>query len=177
MLQKDHDSMEKCKSDKKLSESDFEKWTECWGKLPAKLPNGSDTEAIAHELAHIYFVSGFFEPMESSICDEDNYLEDNVRRWLNCQFEFNEDIAIDEQYKIQDYDEIKSLAVGILVSEMFGDPPSDKYKLISFAIQDNLCTKTYKGEKSFVKVIEYMDSDEAKNIALQLFDYMNYCRS
>lgn len=173
MLQKDHDSMEKCKSDKKLSESDFEKWTECWGKLPAKLDYASATEAIAHELAHIYFVSGFFEPMESYV----DYLEDNVRHALNSQFENDEDIAVDEQYRIQDYDEIKSLAVGILVSEMFGDPPSDKYKLISFAIQDNLCTKTYKGEKSFVKVIEYMDSDEAKNIALQLFDYMNYCRS
>lgn len=173
MLQKDHDSMENCKSDKKLSDSDFEKWTEYWGKLPEKLDYASATEAIAHELAHIYFVSGFFEPMESYV----DYLEDNVRHALNSQFENDEDIAVDEQYRIQDYDEIKSLAVGILVSEMFGDPPSDKYKLISYAIQDNLYTKTYKGEKSFVKVIEYMNSDEAKNIAIQLFNYMNSCRS
>lgn len=110
--------------------------------------------------------------MESSL----DYLEDKVRRWLNCQFEDNENIAVDEQYKIQDYDEIRSLAVGILVSEMFRDPPSDIHKLISYAIQDNLYTKTYRGEKSFNKVIDYMNSDEAKNIAIQLFDYMNRCR-
>lgn len=172
MLQKSHDFMDTCKLDKKLSESDFEKWTDHWGKLPEKLDYASATEAIAHELAHIYFVSGFFEPMESSL----DYLEDKVRRWLNCQFEDNENIAVDEQYKIQDYDEIRSLAVGILVSEMFRDPPSDIHKLISYAIQDNLYTKTYRGEKSFNKVIDYMNSDEAKNIAIQLFDYMNRCR-
>lgn len=54
MLQKSHDFMDTCKLDKKLSESDFEKWTDHWGKLPEKLDYASATEAIAHELAHIY---------------------------------------------------------------------------------------------------------------------------